>query len=134
MRRKAIPLAIGMVAGLSLIFRVGPADAEPGVFEDKIVFGQSAAFKGPAAALGLGMRDGILAAFEEAMEQGKVGVMSPETLEKYNAAKKTLAAANKALEDWMEANRRKRPTPELNKQYNDLRKVVTDAQTALDAF
>jgi ABC-type branched-subunit amino acid transport system substrate-binding protein len=72
MRRKAIPLAIGMVAGLSLIFRVGPADAEPGVFEDKIVFGQSAAFKGPAAALGLGMRDGILAAFEEANAAGGV--------------------------------------------------------------
>ena len=40
--------------------------AEPGVFDDRIVFGQSAALKGPAAALGLGMREGILAAFHEA--------------------------------------------------------------------
>jgi len=48
------------------------ARAEPGVFEDKIVFGQSAAFKGPAAALGLGMRQGILAAFAEANAAGGV--------------------------------------------------------------
>jgi ABC-type branched-subunit amino acid transport system substrate-binding protein len=48
------------------------ARAEPGVFEDRIVFGQSAAFKGPAAALGLGMRQGILAAFEEANAAGGV--------------------------------------------------------------
>jgi ABC-type branched-subunit amino acid transport system substrate-binding protein len=43
-----------------------------GVFGDHILFGQSAAFKGPAAALGLGMRDGILAAFEEANTNGGV--------------------------------------------------------------
>lgn len=48
------------------------AQAEPGVFDDRIVFGQSAAFKGPAAALGLGMRQGILAAFEEANAAGGV--------------------------------------------------------------
>ena len=40
--------------------------ADQGVFDDRIVFGQSAALKGPAAALGLGMREGILAAFHEA--------------------------------------------------------------------
>ena len=44
--------------------------AEPGVFDDRIVFGQSAALKGPAAALGLGMREGILAAFHEANAAG----------------------------------------------------------------
>jgi ABC-type branched-subunit amino acid transport system substrate-binding protein len=48
------------------------AHAEPGVFDDRIVFGQSAAFDGPAAALGLGMRDGILAAFNEANGAGGV--------------------------------------------------------------
>jgi ABC-type branched-subunit amino acid transport system substrate-binding protein len=48
------------------------AQAEFGVFDDRIVFGQSAAFKGPAAALGLGMRQGILAAFEEANAAGGV--------------------------------------------------------------
>jgi branched-chain amino acid transport system substrate-binding protein len=45
---------------------------DPGVFDDRIVFGQSAALKGPAAALGLGMRDGILAAFNEANAAGGV--------------------------------------------------------------
>jgi ABC-type branched-subunit amino acid transport system substrate-binding protein len=44
--------------------------AEPGVFGDRIVFGQSAAFEGPAAALGLGMREGIIAAFNEANAAG----------------------------------------------------------------
>jgi branched-chain amino acid transport system substrate-binding protein len=48
------------------------AHAEPGVFDDRIVFGQSAAFEGPAAALGLGMREGILAAFSEANSAGGV--------------------------------------------------------------
>lgn len=48
------------------------AQAEPGVYEDRIVFGQSAAFDGPAAALGLGMRQGILAAFTEANAKGGV--------------------------------------------------------------
>jgi branched-chain amino acid transport system substrate-binding protein len=48
------------------------AHAEPGVFDDRIVFGQSAAFEGPAAALGLGMREGILASFNEANAAGGV--------------------------------------------------------------
>ena len=48
------------------------AHAEPGVFDDRIMFGQSAAFEGPAAALGLGMREGILASFNEANAAGGV--------------------------------------------------------------
>jgi len=48
------------------------AHAEPGVFDDRIAFGQSAAFEGPAAALGLGMREGILASFNEANATGGV--------------------------------------------------------------
>jgi branched-chain amino acid transport system substrate-binding protein len=48
------------------------AHAEPGVYNDRIVFGQSAAFAGPAAALGLGMRAGILAAFGEANTAGGI--------------------------------------------------------------
>ena len=51
----------------------GAAHAEPGVFDDRIVFGQSAAFEGPAAALGLAMREGILAAFNEVNAAGGVG-------------------------------------------------------------
>src|ERR1700756_279825 len=49
-----------------------PARAEQGVFDDRIVFGESAAFDGPAAALGLGMREGILASFNEANAPGGV--------------------------------------------------------------
>ena len=49
-----------------------PARAEQGVFDDRIVFGESAAFDGPAAALGLGMREGILASFNEANATGGV--------------------------------------------------------------
>jgi branched-chain amino acid transport system substrate-binding protein len=48
------------------------AHAEPGVFDDRILLGQSAAFEGPAAALGLGMREGILASFNEANATGGV--------------------------------------------------------------
>ena len=41
------------------------AEDIPGVTDDRVLFGQSAAFSGPAQALGRGMRLGILAAFEE---------------------------------------------------------------------
>ena len=46
--------------------------AEPGVFEDHIVFGQSAASSGPAGELGLGIHVGILAAFAEVNRAGGV--------------------------------------------------------------
>ncbi|MBL8907096.1 MAG: ABC transporter substrate-binding protein [Rhizobiales bacterium] len=44
----------------------------PGVFDDHILFGQSAALGGPAARLGSEMRRGILAAFEETNRAGGV--------------------------------------------------------------
>ncbi|MCI0431283.1 MAG: ABC transporter substrate-binding protein [Rhodospirillales bacterium] len=65
--------AVVAILGLGAISFVDvAAHAEPGVFDDRIVFGQSAAFEGPAAALGLGMREGILAAFTEANAAGGV--------------------------------------------------------------
>ncbi len=70
---KLSPQSIGILVGaLSMLCLVSAGRAEPGIFDDRIVFGQSAAFKGPAAALGLGMRQGILAAFEEANAKGGV--------------------------------------------------------------
>lgn len=48
------------------------AFAESGVTADKIVLGQAAVFDGPASALGLGMRDGLIAAFSEANAKGGV--------------------------------------------------------------
>ncbi len=49
------------------------AKAEVGVSDSTITFGQSAALDGPAAALGTGMREGILAAFAEANRNGGIG-------------------------------------------------------------
>jgi ABC-type branched-subunit amino acid transport system substrate-binding protein len=62
-------VAVGFSA---LVCVVAITRAEPGIHRDKILFGQSAAFEGPAAALGLGMRQGILAAFGEANATGGV--------------------------------------------------------------
>ncbi|MDE2788079.1 MAG: ABC transporter substrate-binding protein [Chloroflexota bacterium] len=45
---------------------------DQGVFDDRVLFGQSAAFSGPAQHLGQDMRSGILAAFNEANEAGGV--------------------------------------------------------------
>lgn len=51
----------------------GPEDAgPPGVFDDEIIFGQSAAFTGAARFLGTGMRLGIEAAFHEVNQSGGV--------------------------------------------------------------
>ena len=46
------------------------APSNPGVFDDRVVFGQSAAFSGPAEALGHAMRLGIEAAFQEQNQAG----------------------------------------------------------------
>jgi branched-chain amino acid transport system substrate-binding protein len=50
----------------------GPALAEDGVTDDTIVFGQAAVLEGPASALGLGMRAGLQAAFDEINAKGGV--------------------------------------------------------------
>ena len=49
-----------------------PAAAEVGVSGDMILFGQAAALEGPSSALGQGMRQGILAAFEEINAKGGI--------------------------------------------------------------
>jgi branched-chain amino acid transport system substrate-binding protein len=68
-RGKAAAVILGIAA---VLMPLSASRAEPGVFADRIVFGQSAAFQGPTAALGLGMREGILAAFKEANTAGGV--------------------------------------------------------------
>src|SRR5271168_275705 len=50
----------------------GLAAAETGVSTETILFGQAAALEGPSSALGQGMRQGILAAFEEINAKGGV--------------------------------------------------------------
>jgi len=69
LRRIAVAGLLGL--GATSLMEVG-AHAEQGVFDDRILFGQSAAFDGPAAALGLGMREGILASFNEANAAGGI--------------------------------------------------------------
>src|SRR5262245_55884766 len=66
-------IAVAAILGFGAISLIDvAAHAEPGVFDDRILFGQSAAFDGPAAALGLGMREGLLASFNEANATGGV--------------------------------------------------------------
>lgn len=50
----------------------GTAHAENGVSDTEVVFGQTAAFDGPASALGNGMKEGILAAFKKVNDAGGV--------------------------------------------------------------
>ena len=57
-------LALGLTASV--------ATAETGVTDSTITFGQSAAFGGPASALGTGMYQGMMAAFQEANANGGV--------------------------------------------------------------
>ena len=45
---------------------------DPGIYDDRVLFGQSAAFSGPAQQLGIDMRLGIRAAFHEANQNGGV--------------------------------------------------------------
>jgi ABC-type branched-subunit amino acid transport system substrate-binding protein len=63
--------AAALVAGSSFAL-AGAANAENGVTPNEIVFGQAAALKGPAAALGTGMKEGIEAAFNEVNKKGGV--------------------------------------------------------------
>lgn len=64
------PLLGLLIAGPFIATRAHAAD--PGVAADVIRFGQAAVFEGPTAALGLGMREGLLAAFAEANRAGGV--------------------------------------------------------------
>jgi ABC-type branched-subunit amino acid transport system substrate-binding protein len=69
MPRRVLPYA---TIAVSLLLAIPAQAGDPGVGADRIVFGQVAAFDGPAAALGLGMREGIAAAFAEANKAGGV--------------------------------------------------------------
>src|SRR5579864_826779 len=70
MRMMQVVGALGLAIAFSAF--TGAVHAEDGVTADKIVFGQAAALDGPAAALGQGMRQGLVAAFEEANKAGGV--------------------------------------------------------------
>lgn len=78
-----------------------PLHAEDGVFKDKIVFGQVAALSGPAQALGQGMREDILAAFEEANRAGGVNGRRLElkSIDDGYEPERTIEATNRAIKN-----------------------------------
>jgi branched-chain amino acid transport system substrate-binding protein len=78
-----------------------PLHAEDGVTQDKILFGQVAALNGPAQALGQGMREGILAAFEEANRDGGIGGRNLElkSIDDSYEPEKTIVATNNAIKE-----------------------------------
>src|ERR1700690_1700606 len=77
------------------------AQAEDGVSKDRILFGQVAALTGPAGALGQGMREGILAAFEEANRAGGVNGRKLElkSVDDGYEPEKTIVATKKIIDD-----------------------------------
>jgi len=94
---------VGAALGLAVVTLAfaPPAGAETGLTADKIVLGQAAALDGPAAALGQGMRDGLLAAFAEA---NKAGGVKGHKLELISAddgyePNKSIAAAKKLIDE-----------------------------------
>lgn len=70
LHRLATQVGVGLAACM-LATSVAVA-ADPGVYADKIVFGQVAALSGPAAELGIEMRTGLLAAFGEVNRVGGI--------------------------------------------------------------
>ena len=91
--RVALVLATCIVGGTAL--------AEDGVSDGKIVFGQVAALQGPAQALGQGMRQGILAAFEAANRGGRISGRTLElrSMDDGYEPEKTIEATKRMLDE-----------------------------------
>lgn len=80
-----------------VLFAMAIADLraeESGISDQRILFGQSAAFSGPASELGKNMRIGIKAAFQEANDQGGVHGRRLELLSLDDAYEPEVAIAN----------------------------------------
>jgi ABC-type branched-subunit amino acid transport system substrate-binding protein len=92
---RAVAAAFGLIAGAAA------ASADPGVTADKIVFGEAAAFEGPAAALGTGMREGIQAAFAEVNKAGGVNGRKLEliSIDDSYEPNKSIEATKKLIND-----------------------------------
>ena len=91
--RLALTLAICIVGNTAF--------AEDGVSDGKIVFGQVAALQGPAQALGQGMRQGILAAFDAANRAGGISGRKLElnSLDDGYEPEKTIEATKRILDE-----------------------------------
>ena len=98
--RQAISLT-AILIGLSMSAQETPvppgdelSDPVPGVTEEQILFGQSAAFEGPAAALGRGMNLGIKAAFSEVNSIGGVHGRELKLVQRNDGYEPELAIVN----------------------------------------
>jgi branched-chain amino acid transport system substrate-binding protein len=92
-------LRIAFVLALSVIG--GAALAEDGVSDRQILFGQVAALTGPAQDLGQDMRQGILAAFDEANRNGGIAgrMLELKSLDDGYEPEKTIGATKQLIEE-----------------------------------
>lgn len=98
-RRGVFRLAAAGMAGLA--FAPSAARAQAGVSAERILFGQAAPLEGPAAALGVGMRQGILAAFGEVNAKGGVGGRKLElmTIDDGYEPSRAIVATNRLIDE-----------------------------------
>jgi len=91
--RCALAFALSLTGGTAL--------AEDGVTDSTVLFGQVAALEGPAQALGQGVRQGILAAFEEANRSGGVAgrKLGLQSLDDSYEPEKTIEATKKLIDE-----------------------------------
>ena len=97
MNSNQLGIALTLVAGL-----LGTAAlADGGVSGNKILFGQVAALTGPAQDLGLGMRRGILAAFDDANRHGGIfgRMLELKSLDDGYEPEKTIVAVKQAIDE-----------------------------------
>ncbi len=89
----ALALVVGLLGTAAL--------AEDGVSSSKIVFGQVAALTGPAQDLGQGMRQGILAAFDDPNRHGGISgrTLELKSVDDGYEPEKTVAATKQILDD-----------------------------------
>ncbi len=83
-----------VVSAFALGLTASVASAETGVTDSTVTFGQSAAFGGPASALGTGMYHGMMAAFKEANGNGGVHGRSIEIVKYDDGYEPDRAIAN----------------------------------------
>ncbi|MFL6573022.1 MAG: ABC transporter substrate-binding protein [Burkholderiales bacterium] len=97
---KKLMLIVAALASQSALSQSALAQAAPGVTADKIRLGQSAVFSGPAAQLGIQMRNGIKAYFDHVNETGGVHGRKLElvTEDDFYEASKAAEASKKLIE------------------------------------
>jgi ABC-type branched-subunit amino acid transport system substrate-binding protein len=97
MTRNQLRIAVALVVGILST----AAFAEDGVSDKTILFGQVAALTGPAQDLGQGMRQGILAAFDEANRHGGIAgrMLELKSSDDGYEPEKTVGATQKIIGD-----------------------------------